>query len=246
MMNAKTWAAIGLLACAAVAGLAQDVGGAKVRYHNGAQITMDPSVTIRDEDAAWSLTASQIGQLARVSGGQWWNDWQMVATITVTNAAGTTGGQTLTVNGDVRTWQTNWSATGILTNAAPGGAATNLFNAVTTNGFTTLALALATTNSITLTGQTNQIVSVSLSSGWGTVTISTNYPGLLTLAGQVPSAVGAGVTNQWRLDATNAAAAAVAAVRAQGIAYNLTVVTNGTSTATLHFTNGILGGVSAP
>ena len=70
MMNVKTWVAIGLLGlCVGFAGTAQDLGGVTQRYHNGAKLTFDPTVTIRDEDAAWTMTAAQFGKLAVMQSG---------------------------------------------------------------------------------------------------------------------------------------------------------------------------------
>src|SRR5438045_2588448 len=63
-------------------------------------------------------------------------------TIAVTNAAGTTNGQTLTVNSDVRTWTNNvvTAATQILTNSTQSGAAQNLLNQVALHPFNALQL----------------------------------------------------------------------------------------------------------
>src|SRR6185369_3767199 len=76
----------------------------------------------------------------------------VTATITVTNTAGTTNGQTITVNGNVRTWTNSVvvPAAQILTNSTIGGAATNLFNQIAGNPYSGLALARSGTNGITL------------------------------------------------------------------------------------------------
>ena len=101
----------------------------------------------------------------------------ITATITVTNTGGTVNGETITVNSDTRTWTNSVSfpATQIFTNSAIGGCATNLFNAVSAAPFLNLASA-SLTNGITLTTvQPNGPLSVSLSSGWGLVVLSTNF-----------------------------------------------------------------------
>lgn len=100
----------------------------------------------------------------------------ITATVTVTNTAGTTNGQTITVNADTRTWTNSVSipSTQILTNNSIGGCATNLFNAVSLAPFANLSLALSGTNGITLQTVPNGAVSVSLSAGWGTVSYTTN------------------------------------------------------------------------
>jgi hypothetical protein len=98
------------------------------------------------------------------------------AVIAVTNSAGTTNGQTLSVNSDTRTWTNNvfLPASQILTNSAIGGAATNLYNAVTVTRFTGLSLARSGTNGITLQTAPGGSLSVTLSAGWGSVVLSTN------------------------------------------------------------------------
>src|SRR6266699_2298089 len=75
----------------------------------------------------------------------------ITATVTVTNVAGTTNGQTITVNGNTRTWTNSVSfpATQILTNNTIGGAATNLYNAAAAAPFINLSLGQLT-NGITL------------------------------------------------------------------------------------------------
>lgn len=99
----------------------------------------------------------------------------ITATITITNTSGTTNGQTITVNGDTRTWTTSvvFPLTQILTNNNIGGCATNLFNAAAAAPFANLSLAQLT-NGITLQTAPNGGMTVSLSPGWGSVTLSTN------------------------------------------------------------------------
>lgn len=100
----------------------------------------------------------------------------VTATITVTNTAGTTNGQTIQVNGDTRTWTNSVfvPASQILTNNSIGGCATNLFNQVADFPFLNLSLALSGTNGITLQTAPNGGLAVTLSAGWATVTLTTN------------------------------------------------------------------------
>lgn len=100
----------------------------------------------------------------------------VTATVTVTNAAGTTNGQTITVNADVRTWTNNVviSASQILTNETIGGAATNLFNHVGANAFSYTTLGRSGTNGITLRSDPGKTLTVTLSAGWGEVAYATN------------------------------------------------------------------------
>ncbi|HEV2210863.1 MAG TPA: hypothetical protein VG167_18980 [Verrucomicrobiae bacterium] len=98
------------------------------------------------------------------------------ATITITNQAGTTNGQTLTVNGDTRTWTNSVSLppSQVLTNNSIIGCATNLFNAVSDSPFANLFLAMSGTNGIVLQTAPNGTLTVTLSAGWGAVAYTTN------------------------------------------------------------------------
>jgi hypothetical protein len=131
----------------------------------------------------------------------------VTATVTVTNTAGTTNGQTLTVNANVRTWTNSVVIPGsqILTNATIGGAATNLFNQVANNPFTGLSFARSGTNGITLQTAPGGALSVSLSAGWGTVSLSTN-----TLTNAV--VVSIPTSNQSAQEQTNINSGLVAAI----------------------------------
>lgn len=99
----------------------------------------------------------------------------ITATVSVTNTAGTTNGQTLTVNAAVRTWTNNvfLPAAQILTNATAAGAATNLFYHVSTYPFAALLLSRSSSTNITLQTLPGGNITVSLSPGWGTVSYST-------------------------------------------------------------------------
>lgn len=98
------------------------------------------------------------------------------ATVTVTNAAGTTNGQTITVDGDVRTW-TNAvfdASTQILTNSTVNGAAAALVQHVVAYPFTAVSAYLVSGTVIRLQGAPNANLVVTLSAGWGTVAMNTN------------------------------------------------------------------------
>jgi trimeric autotransporter adhesin len=115
------------------------------------------------------------------------------ATITVTNSAGTTNGQTITVNADVRTWTNSVTLpiSQIATNATIGGAATNLFNAVADAPFANLSLAMSGTNGITLQSAPNGVITVTLSPGWGSAVLTTNVLGsgiVMRMANTIESA----------------------------------------------------------
>lgn len=98
------------------------------------------------------------------------------ATVTITNTAGTTNGQTITVNGVVRTWTNSVTAvsTQILTNDTISGSASNLFLAFATTRAPNADLAVSSTNGIFLKSFPGSPMVVSLSAGWGTVSLSTN------------------------------------------------------------------------
>lgn len=92
------------------------------------------------------------------------------ATITVTNTA-TTNGQTITVNGTVKTWTNSvyTAATDILTNNSAAGALTNLFvhySSYPVGGGATLSYQSST--SLAIRSFPGQALTVALSAGWGT------------------------------------------------------------------------------
>lgn len=100
----------------------------------------------------------------------------ITATVIITNTAGTTDGETITVNSDTRTWKNSvvTPASQIQTTNSIGWAATNLFNHVSDSPFLNLGLG-GLTNGITLQTLTvNGPLVVSVSSGWATVTLATN------------------------------------------------------------------------
>lgn len=100
----------------------------------------------------------------------------ITATISITNAAGTATNETLTVNGDVRTWTNTVvvAASQILTNGTPSSATVNLLNQVALFPFSHLSLMQTAPTNIFLQSQTNMDLIVTLSPGWGRVTLATN------------------------------------------------------------------------
>jgi hypothetical protein len=130
-------------------------------------------------------------------------------TVAVTNAAGTTNGQTLTVNGDTRTFTNLVQVPGsqVLTNATAGNSASNLFAQLSTYPFSGLALAHAGTNGIALQAAAGAAISATLSPGWGTVVLTTN-----TLTPAVPVMIP--YTTMSAVQQTNVASGVVALVAA--------------------------------
>lgn len=175
----------------------------------------------------------------------------ITATITVTNTAGTTNGQTLTVNGDIRTWTNSvvLPGTQVLTNSTIGGAATNLFNHVAGHQFTGLSFARSGTNGITLQTAPGGALSVSLSAGWGSFSLATNTLTNMTVVRIPTSGEPAGVQ-------TNVTSGLVAAIDAASntnaihesspVATNLVGITNAQSISgikTFTGTGGLNGNV---
>lgn len=100
---------------------------------------------------------------------------KVTATVAITNAAGTTNGQTITVNGDVRTWTNNVvvSSVQIATNATPTGAKTNMYAQFGLNPFSQVVELDAGSTNIQLVGNAGVTLTVTLSAGWGSVSYST-------------------------------------------------------------------------
>ena len=98
----------------------------------------------------------------------------VTATITVTNTPA--DGDTITINGDARTWKTTVTATAsqVVIGASIGANATNMFNQFARSPFTTLTLSRSGTNGVVLRGIIDQTISVSIAGTWGEYTLSTN------------------------------------------------------------------------
>jgi hypothetical protein len=98
----------------------------------------------------------------------------ITATITVTNTIA--DGDTITVNGDARTWKTSVAtpATQITIGASIGASATNMFNQFAGTRFTTLSLNRSGTNGVTLRGVVDQAMTLSIAGTWGSYSLATN------------------------------------------------------------------------
>lgn len=99
------------------------------------------------------------------------------ALVTVTNTP-TVNGNSITVNGLTRTF-TNSAISNpsqmVLTNAAIGGSATNLFAEIAAYPFSgTMQASRSGTNGIILRGGPDETMAVSISAGWATLVLSTN------------------------------------------------------------------------
>jgi hypothetical protein len=100
----------------------------------------------------------------------------VTATVTVTNTASITNNATITVNGITRTWKASVSdsATQIATNSVIASAVDNLFLQFAANPFTGLSLSRSSTNGIVIKTAPGVPLSVTLSDGYGSVSLSTN------------------------------------------------------------------------
>ena len=118
------------------------------------------------------------------------------ALVTVTNPAGTTNGQTITINGSVRTFtnQVFNSGTQVLTNNHIEGVQTNLYNQLVSTMPANLSFVdLSGTNALSIVGGYGSALTVSISAGWGTLALSTNTgptnSAILADGDQLPAAV---------------------------------------------------------
>jgi hypothetical protein len=100
---------------------------------------------------------------------------RITATITFTNAAGTTNGQTITVNSNVRTWtNTVFTASSqVLTNSTASGAKTNLYNAVGLAPFSLVSLVNLGSTNFSFVGNAGAALTVTVSAGYASITYST-------------------------------------------------------------------------
>lgn len=104
--------------------------------------------------------------------------------VTITNTP--SDGDTLTVNGDVRTWKTSPTslATQISITNVVGYSATNMFNQAAAYLYSgPLTLSYSSTNGIKLVGRSGNPLVVSASGTWATITMSTQLvSGMLTVS----------------------------------------------------------------
>ncbi|HEX2620751.1 MAG TPA: hypothetical protein VHL11_11400, partial [Phototrophicaceae bacterium] len=107
----------------------------------------------------------------------------VTATVTVTNTAGTSEGDTLTINGIVHTWRSVivTANSDIQATNSIGAAATSLFNHLAgSSSFAAanLTLSMSGTNGVNLgSAPTVGTIAVSLSAGWGSIVLTTNTLG---------------------------------------------------------------------
>lgn len=100
---------------------------------------------------------------------------RITALVTITNSAGTLTNQQLTVNGNTRYW-TNVvyiPSTQVLTNYTESSAKTNLFRQIGTYPFASVTLVDNETNSFKIIGASDLAMVVTPSTGWATVSYST-------------------------------------------------------------------------
>lgn len=107
----------------------------------------------------------------------------VTVTVTFTNAAGTANGDTITINGDVRTFKTTVTIPGtqILKSATAAGSTTNTFNQVALYSYPDIAIRYASATSIDFVGDPGVAMTITLSAGVGevvssTVTLGTGIP----------------------------------------------------------------------
>lgn len=100
----------------------------------------------------------------------------ITATITITNSAGTTNGQNITVNGTLRTWTNiiTSPAIQILTATNIPQSWTNLFLAYAVTPEAGLNLFTSSSNVVQFQSFAGVLLTASLSAGWGIIAFSTN------------------------------------------------------------------------
>jgi len=77
-----------LLALIAWAADITDVSSRTIRYRRSSSLRFDSTSTIKDEDAAWTITASQMGRLSLMQSGTATNSNSFTVTNTFTTAFG--------------------------------------------------------------------------------------------------------------------------------------------------------------
>lgn len=101
---------------------------------------------------------------------------RITITITITNSPYPTNGDTLTINGDIRTWTNSSAATNaILEDPTLGGCAFNLLTAAATTPFAgPVQVYSPASNVVVFVGQPNEAMVASLATNWGGVSYQTN------------------------------------------------------------------------
>jgi hypothetical protein len=107
---------------------------------------------------------------------------RITASLSITNAAGTTNGQTITLNGNVRTWTNSVALVSaqVLTNSTATGAKTNLYKAVGLVPFSQVTEFDKGATNIDFTGASGLAMTMTLSPGWASVSYATQNVTTLT------------------------------------------------------------------
>ncbi len=158
------------------------------------------------------------------------------ATVTVTNSAGTTNGQTILVGASTRTWTNSVivPTVQILTNNTAAGAADNLVAHLGGNPFSGKSASHPTATTVKITGADGDPwFAVTLSAGWATVSYATNTATPATSL-RIPFSV---VSAEQR---TNAASE-IAALLSSGVSTNPLTVLAATYVTTGDITNRVYG-----
>ncbi len=100
----------------------------------------------------------------------------ITATVTVTNVAGTTNGETITLNAIARTWTNSVTSaqSQILTATNIFGATSNLFLAYAQYPATSIIIGRVSTNAVRFQSFPGSGLTLSISTNWGTLSWSTN------------------------------------------------------------------------
>jgi hypothetical protein len=167
----------------------------------------------------------------------------VTATIALTSAP--TNGQTLTIAGTVFRW-TNSPITlaQIATTNTAAKSATNLYTKLASAVTNRYLVRYGSATSVTLQSYLGQIVSVSASAGWATVTFATNTAGGLTLGADYLRLNGVTI-HDWTDIGTGTATNAIGTVKTNGVAVgaslaNLDIIAGANTTVT-----GALSGATA-
>jgi hypothetical protein len=184
-------AALGAAADAAVAALTSATNGGTTDQVISAALTAATNNPILATNLAYALTlqnaallpdtryvtavrsVANAAGLAAASAAN--SPYIITASITLTNAAGTTNGQTFTVNGSVRTWTNTVTVTTtqVLTDTNALRAKTNLFNAIVLAPFSQVNVVDAGPASFSLVGAVGMNLTVTASDGYATISNST-------------------------------------------------------------------------
>lgn len=156
---------------------------------------------------------------------------RITAMVNVTNAAGTTNGQTIQVNASLRTWTNNvvLSQSQILTNSTAAGSKTNLYAQLALNPVVQVSQVDAGSTNFQLIGSSGAALTVTLSAGWGTVSYSTQTVST-AVAVRIPTSIEAATQqtniNSGLVAAIDASSVTNAIHESSPVAVNLVGITN--------------------